>query len=124
MEESRNIIEECEPSSNEELKLFTNDNKEKENESFHFSKVIMKESDIKENSEERQKLFSTKVFMKSIDLRCEDHLSKFQEDMEATRFCEKCNILCCDSCVIDYHVDHIALAKKKSMNILYLKKNI
>lgn len=62
--------------------------------------------------------------MKSIDLRCEDHLSKFQEDMEATRFCQKCNILCCDSCVIDYHVEHISLAKKVEDYFIAQKNHI
>ena len=61
--------------------------------------------------------------MKSIDLRCEDHLTKFQEDIEATRFCQKCNILVCDSCVIDYHIDHINLAKKKVDEYFIAQKN-
>ena len=99
MEENRNEIEENDPRSSEGLSLFMN-NKANENESFHFSKVLQKEPD-KQKSEEKQNIFSTKAFMKSVDLRCEEHLSKFQEDMEATRFCEKCNVLCCDSCVID-----------------------
>ena len=92
------------PNSNEIKK--DDGEKEEKNDDIKFSQVLQKESN-KEKEIEKNDLFSTRVFMKSIDLRCEDHLSKFQEDMEATRFCQKCNILCCDSCVIDYHVEHI-----------------
>jgi len=98
--------------------------KEEKNDDIKFSQVLQKESNKeREREKEQNDLFSTRVFMKSIDLRCEDHLSKFQEDMEATRFCQKCNILCCDSCVIDYHVDHISLAKKKVKDYFIAQKN-
>jgi len=92
-----------------------NDDKEKEeeNNSISFTNILQKESKVKLDLKEKEDLFSTRVFMKSIDLRCDDHLLKFQEDVEATRFCQKCNVLCCDSCVIDYHIEHISLAKKK-----------
>ena len=101
--------------------------KENKEESIHFSNVLqVEESENKpsEKSMEKDNIFTTKYFMKSIDLRCEDHLTKFQEDMEATRFCEKCNVICCDSCVIDYHIDHIASAKKKVEDYLLSQKNL
>ena len=108
------------PNSNEIKK--DDGEKEEKNDDIKFSQVLQKESN-KEKEIEKNDLFSTRVFMKSIDLRCEDHLSKFQEDMEATRFCQKCNILCCDSCVIDYHVEHISLAKKKVEDYFIAQKN-
>ena len=87
-----------------------------------FSKVFQKEdSKKKENIDDNQ--FSTRVFMKSIDLRCDDHLLKFQEDVEATRFCQKCNLLCCDSCVLDYHIEHINSAKKRVDDYFISQKN-
>jgi len=109
------------PSSNE---LKSKEEIEEKNDDLKLSNVLQKESRIeKEIDKENNDLFSTRVFMKSIDLRCEDHLTKFQEDMEATRFCQKCNVLCCDSCVIDYHVEHIALAKKKVEDYFISQKN-
>ena len=91
---------------------------------IQFSQIIQKD----ENTDKKMdsipsELFSTKVFMKSIDLRCDEHLTKFQEDVEATRFCQKCNLLVCDSCVIDYHIDHINLAKKKVDEFFMAQKN-
>ena len=103
-----------------------NENEKKE-ESIHFSNVLKVEESENKSSEnliEKDNIFTTKYFMKSIDLRCEDHLTKFQEDMEATRFCEKCNVICCDSCVIDYHIDHIASAKKKVEDYLLSQNNL
>ena len=102
-----------------------NDDKEKEeeNNSISFTNILQKESKVKLDLKEKEDLFSTRVFMKSIDLRCDDHLLKFQEDVEATRFCQKCNVLCCDSCVIDYHIEHISLAKKKVEDYFLSQKN-
>ena len=93
-------------------------------ESIHFSKIIKKEVENNSNLNlmDKENMFASKYFMKSIDLRCEDHVTKFQEDVEATRFCQKCNVICCDSCVIDYHIDHISFAKKKWMIFSFLKK--
>ena len=102
-----------------------NDDKEKEeeNNSISFTNILQKESKVKLDLKEKEDIFSTRVFMKSIDLRCDDHLLKFQEDVEATRFCQKCNVLCCDSCVIDYHIEHISLAKKKVEDYFLSQKN-
>ena len=98
---------------------------EKQDSEIQISQIYQKEEDKNKNSESEidKNLFTTKVFMKSIDLRCEDHLTKFQEDVEATRFCQKCNILVCDSCVIDYHIDHINFAKKKVDEYFISQKN-
>ena len=97
--------------------------KKDEKESVNFSQVFTKEQKKEENHLDKENLFSTRVFMKSIDLRCDEHLLKFQEDVEATRFCEKCNLLCCDGCVLDYHIDHINLAKKKVDEFFMSQKN-
>ena len=117
-EENKDSINQEENKENKEIQ----ENQESE---IQFSKVIQKEEDTNQNIESNQKneIFSTKVFMKSIDLRCEDHLTKFQEDIEATRFCQKCNVLVCDSCVIDYHLEHINLAKKKVDEYFISQKN-
>ena len=58
-------------------------------------------------------IMSTKTFMNEIDLRCDDHLYKYKEDVQATRYCSDCKCLCCDSCVIEFHNAHIAAAKTK-----------
>ena len=107
-----------------EEKLFSNEEENKEGE-IQFSQIYQKDDNINQkiDSSLQNNLFATKVFMKSIDLRCEDHLTKFQEDVEATRFCQKCNILVCDSCVIDFHIDHIELAKKKVDDYFIQQKN-
>ena len=128
MEDSKENNENQFPNSDNIVELMENNNdkeidKENENQSIQFSKILQKESKINPKTEVNQDLFSTRIFMKSIDLRCDDHLLKFQEDVEATRFCQKCNILCCDSCVIDYHIEHIELAKKKVEDYLLSQKN-
>ena len=107
-----------------EEKLFSNEEENKEGE-IQFSQIYQKDDNVNQkiDSSLQNNLFATKVFMKSIDLRCEDHLTKFQEDVEATRFCQKCNILVCDSCVIDFHIDHIELAKKKVDDYFIQQKN-
>ena len=104
--------------------VIKSDEENKESE-IQFSQIYQKEDNPNQNldSNLQKNLFSTKVFMKSIDLRCEDHLTKFQEDIEATRFCQKCNVLICDACVIDYHIDHINLAKKKVDDYFIAQKN-
>ena len=56
---------------------------------------------------------STKTFMNQIDLRCDDHVYKYKEDVQATRYCSECKCLCCDSCVIEFHNSHINSAKTK-----------
>ena len=89
-------------------------------ESIQFSKIYKKD----EESLEDNNLLSTRVFLKSIDLRCEDHLQKFQQDVEATRYCKKCQISCCDSCVIDYHISHIEDAKIKVDDYFISQKNL
>ena len=108
----------------EESNQIIKDEENKDND-IQFSQIIQKDENIikKNDIELKTDLFQTKVFMKSIDLRCEDHLTKYQEDMEATRFCQKCNVLVCDSCVIDFHIDHINLAKKKVDEYFIAQKN-
>lgn len=63
---------------------------------------------------------STMRFMAEIDLRCDDHLTKYKEDVLAARYCSDCKILCCDSCVIEFHSQHIQAAKVKLED--YFKK--
>lgn len=62
-------------------------------------------------------LKDTRLFMnKQVDVCCEDHRNKSLPDAsitEATRFCKKCESIICDSCVIDYHLDHVSEAKLK-----------
>ena len=108
----------------EEPNQIINDEEDKDNE-IQFSQIIKKDENKskKDNIDLKTDLFQTKIFMKSIDLRCEDHLTKYQEDMEATRFCQKCNVLVCDSCVIDFHIDHINSAKKKVDEYFIAQKN-
>ena len=108
----------------EEPNQIINDEEDKDNE-IQFSQIIKKDENKskKDNTDLKSDLFQTKIFMKSIDLRCEDHLTKYQEDMEATRFCQKCNVLVCDSCVIDFHIDHINSAKKKVDEYFIAQKN-
>ena len=108
----------------EEEKINNNEDDNNEGE-IQFSQIIKKDENVNQNveSSSQKNLFATQIFMKSIDLRCEDHLTKFQEDKEATRFCQKCNIIVCDSCVIDYHIDHIDLAKKKVDDYFITQKN-
>jgi len=58
-------------------------------------------------------LNNTQVFMNKVDINCEEHRNRSLGTSEATRFCTQCKIICCDSCVIEYHNDHIAKAKIK-----------
>jgi hypothetical protein len=66
---------------------------------------------------------STIRFMNEVDLRCDDHLLKSKEDIMATRFCSDCKVLCCDSCVIEFHHAHIASAKTKVEDYFKKQKN-
>ena len=99
-----------------------NEEKKTEND-CGFSNIFLKEQNDKSKYDEKENIFSTKIFMKSIDLRCEDHLTRFQVDVEATRFCENCKVLCCDGCVIDYHIEHISSAKTKVEDYFRSQKN-
>jgi hypothetical protein len=63
---------------------------------------------------------STMRFMAEIDLRCDDHLTKHREDVQAARYCSECKVLCCDSCVIEFHSQHIQAARVKIED--YFKK--
>ena len=120
---SLKIQENPDNNKDEEEVKYNENEKIHENDSITFSKIFQKEPNNNPKYDEKENLFSTKIFMKSIDLRCEDHLTKFQEDIEATRFCEKCKILCCDACVIDYHIEHISSAKKKVEDYFLSQKN-
>ena len=51
--------------------------------------------------------------MNCFDLKCEDHQKRFNENIKATRYCAICKMTCCDTCVIDFHIDHIILAKTR-----------
>jgi hypothetical protein len=66
---------------------------------------------------------STLRFMNEIDLRCDDHLIQYKEDMQATRYCTDCKTLCCDSCVIEFHSTHIAAAKTRIEDYFKKQKN-
>jgi hypothetical protein len=66
---------------------------------------------------------STMRFMTEIDLRCDDHLLRLKEDWQADRYCSECKILCCDSCVIEYHNQHIQEAKTKIEDFFKKQKN-
>ncbi len=45
------------------------------------------------------------------DLKCDDHQKMFNQEVQADRFCSKCNLIICNNCVIDYHSEHLQLAK-------------
>ena len=52
----------------------------------------------------------TKVFMKDIDISCDDHRIHHNAAVVAVRYCSRCKALCCDECIVDYHRDHISEA--------------
>jgi hypothetical protein len=83
-----------------------------------------REIDSKNSVDLNSNLFTTKFFIKSVDLQCENHLKKFQEEVQATRYCKKCNIICCDTCAIEYHINHISLAKQKIQDFLKFQKDL
>ncbi len=90
------------------------DNKEMPNRLSEFpNNMYVKDSQYNTNNNFNPGIMSTGHFMQNIDLRCDDHKNKFNIDIQATRFCSKCKVLCCDTCVIDFHNDHINFAKIK-----------
>ena len=91
------------------------DNKEIENRLSEFptNNMYVKDSQYNTNNNFNPGIMSTGHFMQNIDLRCDDHKNKFNIDIQATRFCSKCKVLCCDTCVIDFHNDHINFAKTR-----------
>lgn len=64
----------------------------------------------------------TKVFMRDIDISCDDHRKNQNANAIAIRFCKKCKVLCCDECIIDYHIDHIHEAKMKITEYFSIKR--
>jgi len=94
------------------------------NQPINYETEKQRELDSKNNVDLNNNLFTTKFFIKSVDLQCENHLRKFQEEVEATRYCKKCNIICCDTCAIEYHIDHISLAKQKIQDFLKFQKDL
>ena len=76
--------------------------------SIQTEKILIPNSQYKSNNNLiPNNIMSTGVFMQNIDLRCDDHINKFNLDIQATRFCSKCKILCCDIYIIDFHNAHI-----------------
>ena len=75
--------------------------------------MYVKRSDVFGGPQMSVNVMSTKKFMAEIDLRCDDHVYKYKEDVQATRYCTDCKCLCCDSCVIEFHNSHINAAKTK-----------
>ena len=51
--------------------------------------------------------------MSNVFLKCDDHLNRFNQIIQATRYCSECNKACCDTCVIDFHIEHIIHAKTR-----------
>ena len=98
--------------------------KENDNLPINYQTEKQRELDRKNNVDLNNNLFTTKFFIKSVDLQCENHLKKFQEEVEATRYCKKCNIICCDTCAIEYHINHISLAKQKIQDFLKFQKDL
>lgn len=66
---------------------------------------------------------NTQMFMKKVDISCDDHTKKYNESVQATRYCSDCKVLCCDSCVIDFHQEHIQNAKLKVDDYIRIQKN-
>jgi len=66
-----------------------------------------------------QNLMNTQMFQKNIDISCDDHTTKENlNNVEATRFCTECNVLICDTCVLDYHMEHVDKAKVKILDFI------
>ena len=82
---------------------------------YQTQKMIIQDSKYKPNNNNNymEPIMNTMAFMKNIDLRCDDHLKNYNTDVQATRFCSQCKSLCCDTCVIDFHNEHINFAKTK-----------
>lgn len=68
-------------------------------------------------------LNNTQMFLKKVDISCDDHTKKYNESVQATRYCSDCKVLCCDSCVIDFHQEHIQNAKLKVDEYIRTQKN-
>ena len=100
------------------------DQNENNNLHINYESEKQRELDSKNNVDLNSNLFTTKFFIKSVDLQCENHLKRFQEEVEATRYCKKCNIICCDTCAIEYHINHISLAKQKIQDFLKFQKEL
>lgn len=66
---------------------------------------------------------TTQLFPRQIDISCEDHKKIDSSIIQATRYCTKCKLLICDSCVIDYHIAHIDEAKVKIEEYCKSKKD-
>ena len=75
--------------------------------------MYVKQSNVFPPQQMGMDIMSTKNFMNQIDLWCDDHVYKYKEDVQATRYCSECKCLCCDSCVIEFHNSHINSAKTK-----------
>ena len=88
-------------------------NKKATNQNFYIMDSNVSHNNIKENIYNNNRIENTQMFMQQIDLRCDDHVQKFKKDFQATRYCSKCRSLCCDSCVIDYHISHINEAQTR-----------
>ena len=81
---------------------------------YQTQKMIIQDSKYQPNNNNKiEGIMSTGIFMKNIDIRCDDHLKNYNTDVQATRFCSQCKSLCCDTCVIDFHNEHINFAKTK-----------
>ena len=78
------------------------------------NKPIIYESQINPNSQSiYNPNISTVKFLSEMDLRCDDHLNRLKQNFQADRYWSDCKSLCCDSCVIEYHYEHINSAKIK-----------
>lgn len=76
-----------------------------------------------ENNSVYNPSMSTYRFLQEIDIRCDDHLTKFKEDFQATRYCSECKSLICDICVIDFHHEHFKSARTRIDEYFRSQKN-
>ena len=83
---------------------------------------IPSDSYMPPSSSDAPNVYTTQKFMESVDLRCEDHLTQYNMDVPAKRYCSLCKCLCCDSCVIEFHHDHIDSARIKIDDYFHKKK--
>lgn len=100
-------------SSNSESVRMAMDFSIKDSKPVYNPDLYVKKPDQSQNPQMSMNIMSTQHFMKEVDLRCDDHLINFKEDIQATRYCSDCKILCCDSCVIEFHNSHIGAAKTR-----------
>lgn len=47
------------------------------------------------------------------ELKCDDHQKMYFQEVQADRFCTKCNIMICNDCVLEHHSDHLKEAKNR-----------